>query len=73
MLSFKFYYLFHHDKNLGASQIVIEGFKKMSNAVRFALNDEILLFMVHLKKIGRELFMNYLYEKFDWISNLLKN
>ena len=60
LLSFKFYYLFHHDKNLGASQVVIESFKKMSSAVRFAINDEISLFLVHLKKIGRDLFVNYL-------------
>ena len=64
--AFKYYYLFHHDKNLGASQIVINCFKKISAAVRFALSDEILLFFTILKKIGKDLFLDYLKDKFDW-------
>lgn len=35
----KYFYLYHHDKNYGASQLVIESFKKMTTAVRFALMD----------------------------------
>jgi hypothetical protein len=66
--SFKYYYLFHYSKQLKASQIVIDCFKKVSPAVRFALSDEILLFFTILKKIGKELFLNYLKDKFQWAA-----
>lgn len=70
---FKYYYLFHHDKNYSASQYVIESFKKMSSAVRFALLDEISLFFVVLRKLGKELFISYLAEKFGWVAETIKN
>ena len=54
-----------------ASQIVTDAFKKVSAAVRFAVSDEILLFLTILKKLGKELFINYLKGKFDWVEELL--
>ena len=67
---FKYYYLFHHDKNHGASQLIIESLKKMSSAVRYAISDEILLFIVIIKKLGKDLFISYLFEKFSWTSEI---
>ena len=50
---FKYYYLFHYDKNHGASQLIIESMKKMTSAVRYAISDEILLFLAVIKKLGK--------------------
>ena len=42
----------------------------MTSAVRYAISDEILLFLIILKKLGKELFINYLNEKFSWMAEL---
>jgi hypothetical protein len=68
--SFKYYYLFHFDKNHSASQFVIESLKRITSAIRFAINDEISLFIVTLTKLGKHLFLSYLYEKFQWVNEL---
>ena len=61
LCSFKYYNLFHFEKAHGASQIVIESLKKMETAVRYAISDEITLFITVLRKLGKELFLNYLH------------
>jgi len=45
----------------------------MNSAVRFAIVDEKSLFLIILKKLGKELFINYLSEKFGWVSDTIKN
>ena len=52
--------------------MVTEALKKMSTAVRFALVDEILLFLEILHKLGHVLFLDYLENKFDWIKDIKK-
>ena len=44
----------------------------MTSAVRYAIHDEIMMFMVILKKIGKYLFINYINDKFDWIAEINK-
>lgn len=44
----------------------------MIPSVRFALCDEILLFLVIIRKLGKDLFINYLANKFDWMPLLIK-
>ena len=68
MQSFKYYYLFHNDQSLNASQIVICAMRKLIPAVRFAVSDEFLLFFTIVKKLGKDLFLNFLKEKFDWAA-----
>ena len=51
--------------------MVIEGLKKMTPSVQFAICDEILLFLTIIKKLGKDLFINYLANKFDWLPALV--
>jgi hypothetical protein len=71
--SFKYYYLFHPDKNYSASQLVIESLKKMTNVIRYAINDELTLFLATLTKLGKSLFLSNLTEKFQWMADLNSN
>ncbi len=45
----------------------------MTSAVRYAIADEISTFILILKKLGKELFISYLSEKFNWLAEVTKN
>ena len=59
-LACRYYLLFWNDSRQQAEEIFIAAFTKISEAVRFSLTDELLLFFKICEKIGANAFLQNL-------------
>ena len=60
---FRYFYAYHHDKKYAATDIFIEAFNGVSESVRYAISDELVMFFKIAKKVGKGKFVDYLLSK----------
>lgn len=67
---FRYFYLHHAQRHHSAVEMFIICFNKISEAVRFAMTEEFILFMNVAKKIGREKLVEVLLQKSTWLKDI---
>lgn len=67
---FRYFYCFHHDKKYACTDIFIEAYNAIPEAVRFAMADEFVLFFRVIKKVGKGKFCDFLLGKSQWLKTI---
>ena len=67
---FRYFYLHHAQKHHSAVELFIVCFNKISEAVRYAMTEEFILFMNVARKIGREKMVEVLLQKSTWLREI---
>ena len=72
LVGIKYFYLFNRNKHQEPFSIWTKIFEKITDAVRFALSGELILFFRVIKKLGHTKFIQFLREKYVFIDDLHK-
>jgi len=72
LIGMKYFYLFNRNKLQEPFSIWTKIFEKITEAVRFALSDELILFFRVIKKLGHSKFIEFLKQKYEFIDELHK-
>ena len=67
LVGIRYFYLFNRNKLQEPFSIWTKIFEKITEAVRFALSDELILFFKVIKKLGHVKFIQFLREKYEFI------
>lgn len=66
----RYLYIFNRNKHAESFSLFTKVYEKLSEAVRFALSDQFVLFFKVIRKIGHTKFIEYLRQKFPFIEEL---
>ncbi len=72
LVGIKYFYLFNRIKHQEPFSLWTKVFEKITDAVRFALSSDLILFFRVLKKLGHTKFIEFLREKYEFIDDLHK-
>ncbi len=70
-LAFRYCLLFHHFKRMKCEEIFVEVYHKIEPTIRFALSDQFILFFKIMDKIGKTGFIAFVFQKCQWIKQLV--
>lgn len=68
LIVIKYFYLFNKTKLQEPFSIWTKVFEKTTEAVKFALSDELILFFRVIRKLGHDKFIKFLREKYEFVE-----
>lgn len=70
LAAMRYLYMYNRNKHAESFSLFTKVYENLSEAVRFALSDEFILFFKIIKKIGHIRFVDYLRQKYPFIEEL---